>query len=112
MQPDDATRIKHIFEAAEEVQQFLRNRKKEDLFSDKLLLRAVTKSVEIIGEAAARLSLEAQAEIPEVPWRIIIGMRNWLIHAYFDINIHILWDTATINIPDLVSKLKARGLRT
>jgi len=63
-------------------------------------------AIEIIGEAAARISPETKGRCPEIPWTSIVGARNWLIHAYFDINLDRVWDTITDDLPKLVVELK------
>ena len=60
----------------------------------------------VIGEAAARISPEARQVNPSLPWQDMIDMRNRLIHVCFDVNLDILWDTVTVNLPELVDKLK------
>jgi uncharacterized protein with HEPN domain len=70
-------------------------------------LFAVTRAVEIVGEAASKVSDAGRAEVTAVPWQQIVGMRNRLIHAYFDINRDILWDTVRLALPPLLSQLKA-----
>lgn len=62
--------------------------------------------LEIIGEAAAKISNESREELPQIPWLNIIGMRNRLIHAYFDINLDILWKTIKEDLPPLISELQ------
>ncbi|HJU56990.1 MAG TPA: HepT-like ribonuclease domain-containing protein [Pyrinomonadaceae bacterium] len=62
--------------------------------------------IEIIGEAASRVSPACQAKYAGIPWPEIIGMRNRLIHAYFDINLDIVWRTITEELPPLVAELE------
>jgi len=69
------------------------------------LALALVKDIEIIGEAASRVSEACQAANPQIPWADIIGMRNRLIHAYFDINLNIVWDTITANLVPLIAEL-------
>lgn len=69
-------------------------------------MRAVTKSIEIIGEAAARISGEFRAAHPEIPWADAVGMRNRLVHGYFEINLDIVWATAAEDVPALASLLR------
>jgi len=75
-----------MIEAAETVGAFVAARHRADLDTGRMLLFALVRAVEIIGEAASRLSAEARAAAPAVPWVQITGMRNRLIHAYFDID--------------------------
>ena len=70
-----------------------------------MLVLALVKSIEIIGEAASRVSAEARAEVPAIPWQQMVAMRNRLIHAYFDVNLDILWDTVQTELPPLVVEL-------
>lgn len=67
---------------------------------------AVTRALEVFGEAAARLSEERKAAAPDIPWREIIAMRNRLAHGYFDLNPDIVWDTATVGVPSMVGSLR------
>ena len=66
---------------------------------------ATVRNLEIIGEAAARLSDETRAAIPEIPWADVIGMRNRLVHVYFDIDLERLWDTVQQDLPRLAAEL-------
>jgi len=64
------------------------------------------KLIEIIGEAASKVSTDGRSALPEIRWDDIIGMRNRLIHAYYDINRDIVWETATQNLPPLIRQLE------
>jgi uncharacterized protein with HEPN domain len=107
MRRDDAIRIRNMIEAAEASQRFVDGRRCDDLDADLMLRFALVRAVEIIGEAASRVSGEAQIEAPSIPWPAIVAMRNRLIHAYFDIDHDILWKTATEEFPMLLSALLA-----
>lgn len=63
------------------------------------------KDVEIIGEAAYQVSDETRSRLPDIPWDDIVGMRHRLVHAYFDINLDILWKTVQEDLPLLVKRL-------
>jgi uncharacterized protein with HEPN domain len=95
-----------MIEAAETVQTFLTGRRRADLETDQMLLFALTRAIEIIGEAASRVTEETRASVPSVPWLRIIAMRNRLIHAYFSIDRDILWKTASEEVPALLSLLQ------
>jgi uncharacterized protein with HEPN domain len=71
-----------------------------------MLLFALVRAIEIIGEAASKLSPEAQASAPRVPWPSIVAMRNRLIHAYFDVDPEIVWKTVAEEIPALLPQLR------
>ena len=107
MSPDDRWRVGHMIEAAEQALSFSRGRTRTDLDSDTMLVMALTRAVEIVGEAAAQVIPAGRQELPEVPWAQIVGMRNRLVHAYFDINRTILWNTVQIALPPLLRQLKA-----
>lgn len=72
-----------------------------------MLLFALVRAIEVIGEAASRVSDDTKAAHADVPWKAIIGMRNRLIHAYFDIDTETVWNTATAEIPVILPKLRA-----
>ena len=107
MPPDDLTRIRHMVEATEAAIGFIAGRRRSDLDTDLMLLLATIKAIEVIGEAATRLSVDTRQSAPEIPWGDIIGMRNRLTHVYFDVNSDIVWRCATEELPDLLPKLKA-----
>ena len=84
MQAEDLTRVRHMIEAAESAMRFVKGRSRSDLDGDEMLRFALTRAIDILGEAASKVSPEGRASIPEVPWVDVVGMRNKLIHAYFD----------------------------
>jgi uncharacterized protein with HEPN domain len=94
-------------DAVEAAMRFAAGRSRSDLDLDEMLLFALVRAVEIVGDAAARLSPEARAALPDIPWRLIVGMRNRLVHAYFDVDLDILWTTATQALPELLPALEA-----
>lgn len=106
MRDDDAIRLHHMLDAATEALGFTRGRHRKDLDHDRQLAWALVKAIEIMGEAAGQLSEEARAELPNIPWRNIIGMRNRLVHAYFDINLDVLWKTVIEGLPPLLAEIK------
>lgn len=99
MDPADKTRLRHIVDAARELANFIAGKSRPDLDSDRMLLFAVVRGLDIIGEASSQISPPTRRELPEVPWRAIIGMRNRIIHAYFDIDRDIVWKAAAEEAP-------------
>jgi uncharacterized protein with HEPN domain len=71
-----------------------------------MLELALARLVEIIGEAAGRVSQNTQEEYPEIPWREVIGMRNRLIHGYDSVDLSVLWDTVELDLPPLLVHLE------
>ncbi|MBL8471888.1 MAG: DUF86 domain-containing protein [Rhodocyclaceae bacterium] len=107
MSPDDRWRLTHMIEAAEQALEFVAGRDLADLDRDAMLRLALTRAVEIIGEAASKVSDAGRAEMTSIPWAQIIGERIRMIHAYFDINRNILWDTVHLDLPPLLGQLKS-----
>lgn len=94
-----------MLDAIAEATAFVYGRGAEDLHGDRMLLLAVVKEIEIVGEAANLISEELRIKSPEIPWAKIRGMRNRLIHAYSDVNVALIWSTIASDLPEL-----ARGL--
>jgi uncharacterized protein with HEPN domain len=106
MNEDDLIRLQHMLDAAQRAKTFVRNRRRSDLLDDDMLTFALMKAIEIIGEAASNISKETRDQLSQFEWDKIIGMRHRLIHAYYLIDLDVLWDTAQKNIPDLIDELK------
>ncbi len=109
MSPEDEIRISHLLEAARKAIAYTAERTREDLEVDELLRLALTKLVEIVGEAAKHVSTAGQAQFPDVPWSAAARMRDRLIHHYFDIDLDVLWVTIEEDLPELVQRLDAPG---
>ncbi|MGA9623134.1 MAG: HepT-like ribonuclease domain-containing protein [Bryobacteraceae bacterium] len=95
-----------MLDAAREVTEFGTGRQRGDLERDRVLALALMRSIEIIGEAASKVSPEVQAKHPNVPWSDIIGMRHRLIHAYFEIDLGRVCDTLATDLPPLIVQLE------
>jgi uncharacterized protein with HEPN domain len=95
MLAEDKVRLCHMIEVSDSAVQFVAGRQRTDLDEDRMLLFAVVRAIEVLGEAAGKFSEETGASHTGIPWRAIIGMRNRLIHAYLEINTEIVWQTAT-----------------
>lgn len=106
MLKDDEIRMRHMLDAAREAQGFAAGKTRADLGRDRQLVLVLVKEIEIIGEAASRVSVVTQASLPGIPWPQIIGMRHHLIHAYFDIDVDIVWNVVTQNLPALIRELE------
>ena len=109
----DRIRLQHMLDAAREAIGFVRGKTREDLDRDSMLFRALVNCIEVVGEAAARVGEQTKAGTPAIPWREIVGMRNRLIHAYFDISRDVVWSTVTHDLallePQLTAILAAKG---
>ena len=102
----DIIRVRHIVDAAREAQGFSAGKTLSDFESDRGLLYQVVYCLLSIGEAAKSVSVACRALGSEVPWEKIIGMRNRLVHAYFDINVPTVWQTVAEDLPPLVVALE------
>jgi len=105
MRKDDAIRLRHMLDAAREALGFCAGRTRKDFDHSRQLLLAVVKDLEIIGEAATRVSSDTMAALTRIRWQDIIGMRHRLIHGYFDIDVEIVWNTVQADLPPLASEL-------
>ena len=92
--------------AARDAEEFASELTFETFEDDKLRQHAIIKAIEIIGEAANSVSAEARDVHPEIPWREIVGMRNRLVHAYFEVDVELLWATVQRDIPKLISLIE------
>jgi uncharacterized protein with HEPN domain len=106
MNESDVIRLRHMLDAAREALSFIAGRSSEDLSRDRMLVLALVKEIEIIGEAASRISDESRKALPRIPWPKIVAMRNRLIHAYADVDLSIVWDTLTGALPELLRELE------
>lgn len=106
MEKKDLNRLIHMLDAAKAILQHIANKKAVDLEHDRLLLGGVVRELLLIGEAANAVSPQAKAAMPNIPWKEIIGMRNQLIHSYFDISYKIVWSTVTVDVPKLILELQ------
>ena len=101
MPPDDYWRCRHMIEAAEHAIRFVSGRTRADLDHDPMLLFAVVRAIEIIGEASRHISEQMQEDHPEAPWFEMRAIRNKIVHDYMEINTDIIWDTVQNDLPAL-----------
>ena len=103
---DDANFLRDMIDASKEAISFAQGKQRGDLDKDRKLVLAIVRLVQIIGEAADHVSRGFQETHPEIPWPIIIGMRNRLAHAYFDVDLDRVWDTVKDDLPPLIDQLE------
>lgn len=95
-----------MLDAAQAALTFTAGKTRTDLTADLMLQFALVRALEIIGEAAARVTEPTRTAHPEIPWGPVIGMRNRLVHGYFDVDLEIVWLTTTKSLPPLIAALE------
>ena len=105
MSEPDLIRLRHMLDAAQEAVSIAGGRPLSELVRDRTATLAVMKTIEIIGEAASKVGLPLREAEPDVPWSEIVGMRNRLIHAYFDVTNEVVWETVQEDLPTLIRQL-------
>lgn len=103
---DNEVRLRHILDAAREAVSFAEGHHRKDLDTDRKLNLSLVRLLEVIGEAARGITSEFRREHPELPWKSMVGMRDRLIHGYFDVNLDVLWETVKNDLPPLIDKLE------
>ena len=103
----DPSYLEHMLEAIERIQRYVGRKRRAGFLGDALLQDAVIRNIEIVGEAAGRVSPEFAAQHAEIPWRDIVGMRHRLIHGYLKVNLETVWEVVERDLPALVPKLRA-----
>src|SRR5580658_5894086 len=106
LRAEDRARLRHIADALTSVGDFIEGRRREELDQNQMLVFALVHALQIVGEAATKVTAETRDRYPEIPWPTIIGMRHRLVHAYFDINLDILWTTAVEAAPAMLAQVK------
>ena len=104
---DDSVTLRQMLDYIEETVALAKDRTRADIESDRVFFLALLKLVEIVGEAATRISEPMQTAHSEIPWYEIIGTRNRLIHGYDAVDYNILWDIVTADFPPLARQIKA-----
>lgn len=95
-----------MLDALKAVQEFIAGRTFHDYLRERMLRGAVERHLEIIGEAANRVSQGFQEAHPEIPWRRIIAQRHVLAHEYGEIRQELIWKVATVHVPELIANLE------
>lgn len=105
-QREDEALLRDMLEHARRAVNAASGRARADLEHDPVFLAALERFVEVVGEAASRLTEQTREESPSVPWREIIAMRNRLVHGYFAVDHDILWTVVNDELPALVAALQ------
>jgi uncharacterized protein with HEPN domain len=105
-QRDDVVRLRHMLDHAREAAALVRSKQRSDLDSDRVLSLALVHLLEIVGEAAGRVSEEVRNRYPAISWSQIVSLRNRLIHGYDSVDMDILWQILQEDIPSVIAELE------
>lgn len=102
----DLVRLKHMLDATNAILSFVKGKRRASLDGNRLLASGVIREFEVLGEAAGKVSQKTKELYPQLPWRQLVGMRNRLIHAYFDIDHDVVWKTVKNYLPSFQRQLE------
>ena len=105
MKRNDAVYLSHILDAITQIEIYTAGLSYDQFSQTRLVQDGVIRQLEIIGEASRSLSDDFRDQHSELPWPQIIGLRNRLIHAYFEVNLGIVWDIVQNDLPPLRQKV-------
>jgi len=100
-------RLRYILDAAERISTYLTAVEQAAFFSNRMLQDALIRNLEVIGEACVNLSTELKDANVHVPWQKASGIRNRLVHGYFDVDLRVVWQTAKESLPPFVEQIEA-----
>ncbi len=106
MRDEDLIRLKHMYDSAMAILVFVKGKRRSSLDNNRLLISGIVREFEIIGEAAGKISLKTKNQYSQIPWKQLIGMRNRLIHAYFDVDHDVVWKTIKEYLPGFCRQLE------
>jgi uncharacterized protein with HEPN domain len=106
MPTNDLARLRHILDAARQAVAFIQRRERANLDQDTMLSLALIRLLEIIGGAARGVSAATRVSHPEIAWVQMAGMRDRLIHGYFDVNLDVVWQTIKHDLPPLIAQIE------
>jgi len=98
--------LKHIYDACSQISKYIKNITLEKFEKNRMLQDAVMRELGVIGEATKNLSDQIRNKYSNIPWKLIAGMRDKLIHGYFSVDIIEVWNTAKFDIIELKNNLK------
>jgi uncharacterized protein with HEPN domain len=102
----DRLRLRHVLDAAERIAGYIRGVDQGSFLSNRMLQDAVIRNLEVIGEACANLSPALTTAHAEIPWQRASGIRNRLVHGYFDVDLRVVWQTARESLPPFAQQIR------
>lgn len=103
---DNLTYINHIIDAINTIEEYTKNMKKNDFLPDKKTQDAVIRELMVVGEATALLKDDFKNKYVDIPWTRMKGTRNVVVHAYFSVDLNILWEIISRDLPEIKPKLQ------
>ena len=104
--PEDEVLLRDMLDHARRAVGAVAEKERSDLESDYILAAALERFIEVVGEAASKVSLETRASAPQVPWREIVGMRNRLVHGYASVDHDIVWDVVSGDLAEMIEAIE------
>lgn len=101
----DKSRLEHILQAIERIRRYTKGKTFDDFIADDMMYYAVVKNIEIIGEASNMLTEEFRNTHPDTPWKLVNGMRNYIVHEYFQVDNNVVCDVITGDLPFLEKQI-------
>jgi|ERR1700709_1474986 len=102
----DLLYLGHMLDVSVQAVEKLRGKDREDFETDENLRLALAHLIQMIGEAARRVSPESQQKYPQIPWSDVIGMRHKIVHDYLDVDFDVVWEVVTADLPELIDQLR------
>jgi len=102
---DETVYLKHMRDYATEAWQLASGRCRADLDADRTFMLATSRLLEMMGEAATRLSDTTRLQNPDIPWKEAIGLRHHLVHGYDKVNLDMIWEVLSVDLPPLIASL-------
>lgn len=98
--------IEDILESMEKIQRYIKSLDYKEFKNNELIVDAVIRNIEIIGEASKNIPDDIRGKYPDIPWRRMIGLRNITAHEYFGVDLNIIWEIITANLPETKPKIE------
>jgi len=106
MSKDDLVRLRHMMDSSMEAVELIQGKSRADLDTNRVVSLALVRLLEIVGEAANKVTISTRMQYPNIPWSQLISLRNRLIHGYDTINLDILWKILSEDLPALIKQLE------
>jgi len=99
--------LEDIIQSADKIRRYTKGLEYDDFVRNEMVTDAVLRNIEIIGEAAGNIPDDIRSRYSHIPWRRIVGLRNIVIHAYFNVDLNIIWQIVTVNLPEIRDDIRS-----